>query len=1054
MGMLDRAFDVAIVFSAVDHVTRPMQQMAGQMGVLDQRSQQLQQRMNQFRNMSFAGGAFTMAGAALVGQIEQGLDVAGKFLTQLTIIKDVVGATADEMDRIKTVIRDSSLPSMFGIMDTAAFAKKLASSGMSSEQIQQTLPVFTQYAEVQKMGKGTAPEEAITQAVGAAHMIGAYTPKETLDFLDKYNKATFMQPGSSSEFADTFKYLAPSGAALGMKTDDILTLSALANRVGLAGSMGGTNAADMILRSIPGLLGGKIGTKKDTKQVHSLKELGLYDTIFDDKGEFKGVENFVTQLQKASKGRSPKDLALHYHHIFGMQGMRLAQILSSERGQEQLHAITQNMEQMKSISEMQDDINATPEGQILQLEEGISNLQLTTWIELAKILLPIIRGANQLVAKITAFTDAHPRVAKMVALFILFSTAALLIIGPMLLLVGALGYLSTSGMIGAGFALLGFALKGLLGPMAFVASASYLLYQAWKTNYGGIREKTAAAYEWIKKETPVVIEWIHKLLRALGIETKQMSLIDPHSLEEITSYRVPEWLKTMMKLIVAGKTFNFVAGGALKLFPMIFGAGSLRTVLRGAVLGALKGITGIGKILFGARTVALAKGMFSALRTFGSLAFIAMKIAGQFGLKLLMLGAHALIAGARMAAAWIIGMGPIGWAIMGIVALVAFLVLAWKNNWGHIREHTANVVQWIKEHFEAMIEWFKLLPGKMKEFGVNIVTGLWEGISNLGGWLKDKVSGWIKDVLPDVIKEKLGISSPSRLMKQYGRYTAQGLALGIQAKAGMVKDAAGQMIGGAVAQTKGIIGTIKEKVGTGIKGLSSLAMPQMTPTMQTGQMQAAFGTTMNDLSRTEMGIMPTIAAMPNMSVPNQAPRIVPGLQDGPLRSNFGQTINNLNGATIGINPTMRKVPEPITPDIAFGVQTPQVVPQLQTGTIGSAFSGLIEALSNASIKIKPILDKMPKFSIPDIEMAIRQQIQTLVARTSNEDDQYSDVPALGRGNGGNIDQSMTIEEGAIVVHAAPNHSVEDIAERVMVKLQRKTRNQTWSRPTPVIPGVR
>lgn len=872
-----------------------------------------------------------MASAALVEQIEEGLDVAGKFLTQLTIIKDVVGATADEMDRIKTVIRDSSLPSMFGIQDTAAFAKKLASSGMSSEQITQTLPVFTQYAEVQKMGKGTAPEEAITQAVGAAHMIGAYSPKETLDFLDKYNKATFMQPGSSSEFADTFKYLAPSGAALGMKTDDILTLSALANRVGLAGSMGGTNAADMILRSIPGLLGGKVGTKKDTKQVASLKELGLYDTIFDQKGEFKGVENFVIQLQKASKGRSPKDLALKYHNIFGMQGMRLAQILSSERGQEQLHAITQNMEQMKSISEMQKDINATPEGQMLQLEENIGNLKLTAWIEMAKILLPIIKGANKLMDTVTKFTDAHPRVAKMVALFMLFSTAALLIIGPMLLLVGALGYLSTSGMIGAGFSLLGFALKGLLGPMSFLISASYLLYQAWKTNYGGIQEKTAAAYEWIKKETPVIIEWIHKLLRALGIETKQMSLINPQSLEEITSYRVPEWLKTLMKLMVAGKTFNFVAGGALKLFPMIFGAGSLRTVLRGAVLGALKGFVGIGKILFGARTVALAKGTFAALRMFGSLSLIAIKIAGQFGLKLLTLGAQALIAGARMAAAWVIGMGPIGWAIMGVIALVALLVLAWKNNWGNIRGITAQVVSWIKDHFTAMIEWFKGLPAKMKQFGIDIVNGLWNGIVGLGSWLKDKVTGWIKDVLPEVIRNKLGIKSPSKLMRDYGQYTAQGLAAGIADNSGLVKDASTKMVDQATKPAGGIFATIK------------------------GQLSG-------------------------------------------------------------------------------GLTAPSVAPQLQTGGVYSAFNTMISALSRANIRINPMLGK--------------------ISELQDEQDLYSSAPAMAKPGNGHLDQSTTIEKGAIVVNAAPNHSEEDIANRVMVKLARKNRNQTWSRPTPVIPGVR
>ncbi|MHB1651671.1 MAG: phage tail tape measure protein [Desulfitobacteriaceae bacterium] len=514
--MMDKAFEVAVVFSAIDHLTRPMEQMATKMGVLDERTKQLQKRLNEFRNTTFVGGAITMAGAGLVKIMEDGLEKAGDFLTKMTIIKDTVGATADEMDRIQKTIRASSGPTIFGISETSGFAQKLATSGMSGAQINATLPVFTQFAEVQKLGKGTAPEESLTQAIGAAHMVGAYGPKDLLSFLDKYNKATFMQPGNSSEFADTFKYLAPSGAALGMKTDDMLTLSALANRVGLAGSMGGTNAADMILRSIPGLMGGRAGTKKDTRQMSALKELGLDNTIFDTSGQFKGVENFVAQLQKASAGQNPEKLAKLYHDIFGMQGMRLAQILSSERGQEQLKAITENMNQMKSISEMQEDINKTPEGQARQLKTNIENLKLTVWLELAKILLPILKGVNQLVGKIQEFADAHPRIAKMAAEFMTFAAAVALIVGPLLLITGAIGYLRTANALGTGFKLLGGAVKGSIGPMAGLAAAAFLLYNAWKYS-PEFRETVKWLAEYIKKEIPKAAKNVRDFAHDIGL---------------------------------------------------------------------------------------------------------------------------------------------------------------------------------------------------------------------------------------------------------------------------------------------------------------------------------------------------------------------------------------------------------------------------------------------------------------------------------------------------------------------------------------------------------
>src|SRR5690606_451399 len=59
------------------------------------------------------------------------------------------------------------------------------------------------------------------------------------------------------------------------------------------------------------------------------------------------------------------------------------------------------------------------------------------------------------------------------------------------------------------------------------------------------------------------------------------------------------------------------------------------------------------------------------------------------------------------------------------------------------------------------------LAGRMVSIGKDIVRGLWNGISSLGGWLKSKVLGWAKSVLPGPIADLLGISSPSRLMMEY-----------------------------------------------------------------------------------------------------------------------------------------------------------------------------------------------------------------------------------------------------------------------------------------------
>ena len=70
------------------------------------------------------------------------------------------------------------------------------------------------------------------------------------------------------------------------------------------------------------------------------------------------------------------------------------------------------------------------------------------------------------------------------------------------------------------------------------------------------------------------------------------------------------------------------------------------------------------------------------------------------------------------------------------------------------------------------------LPNKTIEVGTNVVKGLWNGISNSIEWVKNKIKEFSSGVL-DGIKNALGIQSPSKYTKEFGRYLVEGLAEGI-----------------------------------------------------------------------------------------------------------------------------------------------------------------------------------------------------------------------------------------------------------------------------------
>lgn len=123
--------------------------------------------------------------------------------------------------------------------------------------------------------------------------------------------------------------------------------------------------------------------------------------------------------------------------------------------------------------------------------------------------------------------------------------------------------------------------------------------------------------------------------------------------------------------------------------------------------------------------------------------------------------------------------------------------------------------------------------GSMDEWGnigVNIVSGLWNGIKS--GWtaMINKVKGLV-DLLPKAVKTILGIHSPSKVFAEIGLNVCQGLANGITENAGLAEDAAQQMAGSVAETAKetvadtldGLWTQLQEQANTGAMGaISSL----------------------------------------------------------------------------------------------------------------------------------------------------------------------------------------------------------------------------------------
>ncbi len=80
--------------------------------------------------------------------------------------------------------------------------------------------------------------------------------------------------------------------------------------------------------------------------------------------------------------------------------------------------------------------------------------------------------------------------------------------------------------------------------------------------------------------------------------------------------------------------------------------------------------------------------------------------------------------------------------------------------------------------FDNIVNTIKELPNRAKEIGKNLIEGLWNGITNAGNWLKNKISEFANGII-DGFKKTFKIHSPSLVMnKEIGKFLALGLGKG------------------------------------------------------------------------------------------------------------------------------------------------------------------------------------------------------------------------------------------------------------------------------------
>jgi TP901 family phage tail tape measure protein len=343
------AYSVAVKLSLVDKVSEGLVILSRSMKAAGVNATDLQNRIDAIGKQMKLGATLFGGGVAMAAPFLFAIDKAAELQKQMIGIQVATRGTTKDMTDMRHAIEDVSSRTVFSNLDVSSMAKIIATgTGLGAKDVTGLLPAYAKFADVQMLMKGTGYQQSVTEAVRLAHTAQHYDPKSLGSYLDLMTKASFIVPGSLSEVGHALKYSQGiAKTALGMDDEQTVLMTALLNRLGFAGSRGGTNLIAAFTRSIPGVFGSGLLKGKSGK---ALSSMGMVDahghsTVFTN-GKFDSFkwigrlgEYVSREFAAHPEAIARQDIMKNLQFAFGTNGSRVASLLSDPKALDQLRNI-------------------------------------------------------------------------------------------------------------------------------------------------------------------------------------------------------------------------------------------------------------------------------------------------------------------------------------------------------------------------------------------------------------------------------------------------------------------------------------------------------------------------------------------------------------------------------------------------------------------------------------------------------------------------------------------------------------------------------------------
>lgn len=442
-------------------------------------------------SVSSAGDKVLALSAPLVGLGIAAGKVGMDFDSQMSRVKAISSATAEEFKKLNEQALQLGADTAFSSKEAALGMENLASAGFSVSEIMAAMPGMLDLAA--SSGEDLATSADIAASTLRGFGLAADQAGHVADVLARNAADT---NASVADTGEAMKYIAPIARAMGLSLEEVTAAIGEMANAGIKGSQAGT--------TLRGALSRLADPSKESAK--AMKQIGF--NAFDSQGKLLPLRDLIDRLQKSTKNLTDKQKEQAMSTIFGQEAMS-GMLTLIQAGPQELEKLTNSYKNSNGAAkEMANTMQDNAKSSVEQMFGSIE----TAGIKLEQTFAPTIKKVADYIGDLAdRFSQLSPETQESIvkALGMTVALGGLLkvgggVIGTVGNIAGGIskitGVMGVASVASAGVAgATGVASAGV-GGLALAAKAGALLLNPWVLGIGAATLAGVGLYKTLQKD--------------------------------------------------------------------------------------------------------------------------------------------------------------------------------------------------------------------------------------------------------------------------------------------------------------------------------------------------------------------------------------------------------------------------------------------------------------------------------------------------------------------------------------------------------------------------